>query len=135
MLSVTLPPVDELVRGKYRIICCFMQSIINSCPLKPKYSFVRNLNTVISYIDTMPTIENLSLKDLSAKIAMLMALCNADRSLDLITLDPNFRQYSSAGVTCTIPGLTKIRRSGQPVQSTYPNFPENAKLCPVMTLQ
>ena len=82
----------------------------------------------------MPTIENLSLKNLSAKIAMLMALCNADGSLDLIALDPNFRQYSSAGVTCTIPGLTKIRRSGQPVQSTYPNFSENAKLCPVTTL-
>ena len=66
---------------------------------------------------------------------MLMALCNADRSSDLITLDLNFRQYTSAGVSFTIPGLTKTRRAGQPIQSTYPSFPENVKFWPVTTLQ
>ena len=64
-----------------------------------------------------------------------MALYNADRSSDLIALDLNFRQYTSAGVSFTIPGLTKLRRTGQPIQSTCPSFPENAKLCPVTTLQ
>ena len=131
MLSVTLPPVDGSVVGKHPIICRFMQGIFNSCPPKPRYSFVCNVNTVIFYMDTMPPNEKLSLKDLSAKLVILMALCNADRSSDLIALDLNFRQYTSAGVSFTIPELTKTRRAGQPIQSTYPSFPENAKLCPV----
>ena len=135
MLSVTRPPVDVSVIGKHPIICCFMQGIFNSRPPKPRYSFVCDVNTVISYMDTMPPKEKLFLKDLSAKLVMLMALCNADRSSDLIALDLNFRQYTSAGVSFTIPGLTKTRRAGQPIQSTYPSFPENAKLCPVTTLQ
>ena len=51
--------------------------------------------------------------------AMLMALYNADRSSDLIALDPNFRQYTSGEVKFTIPGLTKTRQSGQSIQSKY----------------
>ena len=135
MLSVTLPPVDGSVIGKHPIICRFMQGIFNSRPPKPRYSFVWDLNTVISSMDTMPPNEKLSLKDLSAKLVMLMALCNTSKSSNLITLDLNFRQYTSAGVSFTIPGLTKTRRAGQSILSTYPSFPEIAKLCPVTTLQ
>ena len=101
-----------------------MQGIFNSRPPKPRYSFVWDVNTVISYMDAMPPNEKLSLKNLSAKLVMLMALCNADRSSDLIAVDLNFRQYTSAGVSFTIPGLTKTRRAVQPIQSTYPSFPE-----------
>ena len=39
---------------------------------------VWDVNTVISYMDTLPPNEKLSLKDLSPKLVMLMALCNAD---------------------------------------------------------
>lgn len=31
--------------------------------------------------------------------------------------------------------IPKTRRSGRPVQSTYPSFPDNDKLCQVTTLQ
>ena len=75
-------------------------------------------------MDTIPPNEKLSLKDLSAKLVMLTALCNDDRLSDLIALNLNFRQYTSAGVSFTIPGLTKTIRTGQPIQSTYPSFPE-----------
>ena len=81
MLSVTLLPVDGSMIGKHPIICRFMQGIFNSRPPKPRYSFVWDVNTVISYMDTMPPNKKLSLKDLSAKLVMLMALCNADRSV------------------------------------------------------
>ena len=72
MLSVTLPPVDGSVIGKHPIICRFMQGIFNSRPPKPRYSFVWDMSTVISYMDTMPPNEKLCLKDLSAKLVMLM---------------------------------------------------------------
>ena len=66
---------------------------------------------------------------------MLIASSNAGRSSDLVALDLNFRQYTSGGVTFTIPGLTKTRRSGKPIQSTYSSFPDNSNICPVATLQ
>jgi hypothetical protein len=59
---------------------------------------------------------------------MLMALSNADRSSDLAALDLNFRAYTGDGVRFVIPGLTKTRRNGPPLEVFYPSFPENPRV-------
>ena len=65
---------------------------------------------------------------------MLMALANADRCSDLAALDLNHRTFQGGGVRFIIPGLTKTRKSGPPVEAFYPTFPEDPKICPVETL-
>ena len=72
---------------------------------------------------------------LSHKLAMLMALANADRCSDLAALDLDFRTIQQNGVRFVIPGLTKTRRSGPPMEAFYPSFPDETKLCPVTTLR
>lgn len=57
-----------------------MQGIFNSWPPKPTYSSIQDIIIVILNIDSRPPNDSLSLKQLSAKLAMLMAICNADRS-------------------------------------------------------
>ena len=66
---------------------------------------------------------------------MLMALANADRCSDLAALDLSFRSFQDEGVKFVIPGLTKTRRNGPPIEAFYPEFPENLKLCPVKALK
>ena len=56
------------------------------------------------------------------KVAMLMALSNADRCSDLAALNLNFRLYWTDGVLSTIPGLNKARWSGPLLQSFHPSF-------------
>ena len=34
-----------------------------------------------------------------------------------------------------IPGLTKTRKDGPPIEAFYSEFPENQKLCPIRTLK
>ena len=77
MISVTLPPIDGSVIGKHPFIHRFMQSIYYS---KPKHSIA--WNEVITHINTLPSNEHLSLKELSGKLVILvaLALCNADRA-------------------------------------------------------
>ena len=50
------------------------------------------------------------------KLAMLLSLSNASRSSDLRALDLHYRSYSEDGVLFRIPGLTKTRCSGAPIQ-------------------
>lgn len=73
--------------------------------------------------------------ELSAKLAMLMALANADRASDLHLLDLNFKQVLSHGVRFQIAGLSKTRRSGPPREVTYFAFTECENICPVATLE
>ena len=63
-----------------------------------------------------------------------MALANADRSSDLAALDLNYRFSQSNGEKFIIPGLTKTRRMGPPIESFYPVFREDLRLCPVQAL-
>ena len=78
--------------------------------------------------------EHLSLKNLSLKLVVLMALTSANRSSDLHALDLKFRRYTPEGVIFVLPTLTKTRRSGCLKEYFYCKFNEE-NLCPVHTLQ
>ena len=111
-----------------------MQGVFNSRPPCPKYSTTWNVDVVINYLQSLGPSELLSLKDLSLKLVVLMALTSANRSSDLHALDLKFRRYTPEGVIFTLPTLTKTRRSGPPKESFYCKFKEEI-LCPVHTLK
>ena len=92
-----------------------------------------NVSTVVSHILKMPPV--LSLKELSKKLAMLLALSNASRSSDLHALDLRYRAFHEGGVTFKIPTLTKKRRSGPPKEVSFTAFDQDPTLCPVATLK
>ena len=109
-----------------------MQGVFNLRPQCPKYSTTCNVDVVI--ICNLWVLQNfLSLKALSLKLVVLMALMSASTSSDLHTLDLNFHRYTP-GMIFTLPTLTKTRRSGPPPkESFYCKFKEI--LCPVHTLK
>ena len=90
---------------------------------------------MVSYIANGRKAEELSLKELSKQLVVLLALCNADRASDLKALDLKFRQYTPEEVRFQIPGLTKTRRSGPPREVSYKIFNDDRNLCPVNTLR
>ena len=101
----------------------------------PRYSFVWDIEIVLSHIKDMPSSPQLPLQKLSWKLATLMAVANADRASDLHLLDINFMQITEEGVTFKVPGLSKTRRSGPPREVTYTRFREADIICPVTTLR
>jgi integrase len=93
------------------------------------------VDIVLSFLENAPSNDQLSFSFLSHKVAMLFALANADRCSDLAALDLRHRSFQVDGVKFVIPGLTKTRRSGPPIEVFYPSFTVNSKLCPVQALR
>ena len=127
------PPIDGVLIGKHPIVLRFMQGVFSSCPPCPKYSITWNVDAVINYLHSLGPSENLSLKSLSLKLVVLMALASANKSSDLHALDLNFRRYTPEGVIFILPTLTKTR-SGPPKEPFYCKLKDEV-LCPVHTLQ
>ena len=74
--------------------------------------------------------ETLSLKQLSKKLALLMALVNANRVSELQTLDLKYRTYRPKGVVFQLSTLGKKRVVGAPLkQMVFGVFPEDSRLC------
>ena len=104
-----------------------MQGIFNTPLSKPRYNSVWDAEMVLNHIKNMymPLCHGeLCLAELSGKLAMLLALTNADRASDLHLLDLNFEQVLSHGVRFQIAGLSKICRSGPPLKVAYIAFKE-----------
>ena len=134
-ISMTHHEVDGVRVGQHPIVSRFLKGIFNSRPPAPRYSVTWDVDVVLQYLRGLPQNEDLSFQALSHMVAMLMALANADRCSDLASLDLDYMQYQVNGVKFVIPGLTKTRRSGPPLEAFYPAFPDEPQLCPVKALQ
>ena len=100
----------------------------------PRYSFVWDIEIVLSHIKDMPPSSELPLQKRSWKLATLLALTNANRASDLHLLDVNFVQITEQYASFKIAGLSKTRHSGPPREVTYTRFRETEIICPVTTL-
>ena len=133
-ISMTHDEVDGTRIGQHPLVSRFLKGVFNSRPPVPKYSFTWDVDTVLSYLGDLPNNEELTFQLLSHKVAMLMALSNADRCADLAALDLDYRFSQPNGEKFVIPGLTKTRRMGPPIESFYPAFQDDLRLCPVQAL-
>ena len=134
-ISMTHEEVDGVRVGQHPMVSRFLKGVYNLRPPAPKYTVMWDIDTVLDHISELPDNDHLDLQQLSHKLTMLLALTNADRCSDLTALDLSYRTYLGDGVRFIIPGLTKTRVSGPPLEALYPAFPENRKLCPVQTLR
>ena len=132
-ISMTHDEIDGTRVGQHPLVSRFLKGVYNSRPPAPKYLVTWDVDMVLTYFRSLPDNQELSFQALSHKVAMLMALANADRCSDLAALDLNHHTFQG-GVRFIIPGLTKTRRSGPPIEAFYPAFPEDPKVCPVQAL-
>jgi len=108
----------------------------NEKPPMPRYSHFWNFGVVLRFIKQLGENSMLSLKWISIKTAMLMALTHPSRSADLSTLDVHSRTYTSKGVIFQPSHLSKQSRSTKPVKEFFfPYYATDKALCPVMALK
>ena len=134
-ISMTLEEIDGSRIGQHPLVSRFLKGVFNQRPPTPKYGATWDVDIVLQYFRTMPKNEDLSFQTLSHKLAMLLALANADRCSDLAALDLDYVRPQINGIKFIIPGLTKTRRSGPPLEAFYPYFTEEPQLCPVKTFE
>ena len=134
-ISMTHEEIDGTRIGQHPLVSRFLKGVFNQRPPTPKYSCTWDVDIVLQYIRRLPRNEEHSFQSLSQKLAMLMALTNADRSSDLAALDLDYVRPQINGIKFIIPGLTKTRRSGPPLKAFYPSFVKEPKLCPVKAFE
>ena len=113
-----------------------LKGVYNLRPPQPRYTATWNVDGVLRYVRGLGDNEELTLKVLSKKLALLMALVEASRTSELHALDLRFRVFKPEGVFFTLATLTKKRQPGTPAKRLFFGaFPDDGKLCVVKCLR
>ena len=132
MLKLT---TNEAV-GENDMIKRFMKGVFNTRPTKPRYNYMWDVETVLTFLETLVPIDRIDLKNLTLKLVTLTALITGQRcqSLHLMKIDhmqemeDRFRFIIVDNVKSSAPGRK------QPVL-VLPKFEENVNRCVVFTMK
>jgi hypothetical protein len=128
-LSAYHPEIEGYKIGQHPIIKQIMQGAFNGNPPKPKYSDTWDVDTVLKYIIGLGDNDGLSVKNLTQKLAMLMALTSACRGSELHKMNPTLMTDKTDEVTFHIAGLTKSKSLSRPhISITFQEYADEPKL-------
>ena len=135
-ISSTHPMIDSLRVGEHPLVVQLLKGAYNLRPPLPRYSSTWEVAKVVSFLDQLGSNGSLSLKDLSQKLGLLLALTAMERESEVIAHDLRYRQFSPEGVIFHLPELTKKSRVGHDLKrSFHASFPSNTNLCVVDCLK
>ena len=118
--------------GEHPLVTRFLKGIFELKPSLPRYSSVWDVGTVLKFLQSLPEIKELSLRQLTEKLATLLALVTAQLCQTLAFLDMRFMQELSDKTVFTIRENLKTTRPGKhlgPIEIL--TFPQDPRLCPV----
>ena len=130
-LSSTHPKIDGYPVGQHPYVLNLMKGILNNRPPKPRYSYTWDVRQVTEYIEKMGNNSSLSLKQLSLKLATLLAITCPKRVSSMARLYINHLGLSPEGATFTLTRPTKTSRPDETVTAFFSSFQTNLVLCPV----
>ena len=120
--------------GSHPLIKRFMKAVFNGRPALPRYQFVWDTDTVLDYLKQQDIL-SLSLKELSARLAILLALTSGQRCQTLHALDLRDASVSSVGVKFVVSSIVKHSRVNKPQPEIMVKpFTTEQKLCLFTTL-
>ncbi|KAJ8915276.1 hypothetical protein NQ315_014784 [Exocentrus adspersus] len=105
-------------------------------PTAPKYKETWNTDTVLNYLEKLPSLETLTLKALSKKLVTLLALIKAHRVQTLSLIKIENISISDADISIKVPDLIKTSGVGkyQPLLK-IPFFIDRPALCATSVLK
>ena len=128
--------VDGVSVGTHPAVTRLLKGVFHLKPPMPRYSSFWDVGTVITYFKSLGTNEGLTLRQLTLKTVMLLALTRPSRSADLSQLDIYWRSYQSNGVTFRPAHLAKQNKSSKHRPDFFfPYFKDDPMICPVETLK
>ena len=119
--------------GQHPLVIRLLKGISNERPPRPRYTTTWDVSKVTSYLSSLGDNKTLSLKQLSKKLVMLLALISPEQSSVLADLDTRYLKKHPDGFTF----LTNPRKTGDPTSESsvsFPSLPEDLSLCPLACL-
>lgn len=123
--------VDGVSVGQHPTISRLMAGVANARPPQPRYISTWDVDKVIAHIESKGDNQNLSLKDLTLKTVMLLALTRPSRSADLHGLNIELLRSSPEGISFMAAQPAKQTKAGKVAREYFfPRFNENPLICP-----
>ena len=120
-IPMTHLPVDGICVGSHPFISRLMKGIFNLHPPCPRYVQTWDVSVVLHYLKYLSPAPLLSMKNLTLKLVMLMALVSLCRANLLHKLDLRFRVFKRDGVLFTLPPVGKSSRVTSPPIDIFPD--------------
>ena len=133
-ISATHQWVDWKPIGQHPLVIRLLKGISDERPPKRRYTTTWDVSKVTSYLSSLGDNKTLSLKQLSKKLVMLLALISPERSSVLADLDTRYLKKRPDGFAFL---LTNPRKTGNPTSESsvsFPSLPEDLSLCPLACL-
>lgn len=122
--------------GSHPLVVRFMKGVYNLRPAKSRYVYTWDISVVLSYLRKLSPVNSLSLKVLTLKLVMLLALTLASRtqSLHLLSIEDMKKGFSSYILIYS--GLLKQFKSGRnnPVAEIFA-YPPDRRLCALFVMK
>ena len=134
-MSSTLCNINNVAVGSHPLVIRLLKGVYNLRTPSPRYSSSWDFTKVTSYLKTLFSLDQLSLKSLTLKTVMLCALSSALREQTLGALDIKFLNKSGNSLSFTVSERLKTSRPGKSTRKVeFLSLPEDNYLCPVATL-
>ena len=128
--------MDGVSVGTHPAVTRLLKGVFHLKPPMPRYSSFWDVGTVINYLKSLGANEGLTLRQLTLKTVMLLALTRPSRSADLSQLDIHWRSHQCDAVTFRPAHLAKQNRSSKHIPDFFfPCFKDDPLICPVVTLK
>lgn len=116
--------------GRHPLVVRFMKGVFNIRPVVHNNVNIWDVSFVLRYLTRLSPVSDLSLKDLTFKLVMLIALTNASRSQTIHLLDLKHMQKRKDGFYFTMNSLLKQSRPGyKNPQISLKAYPPDRRLC------
>lgn len=127
--------VNSCRAGNHPLVNRFMRGVFNLRPTKPRYTETWDVTPVLQELRSMYPLHNLSLKELTLKLVMLMALTQAARVQTLHLLVLTGISTGDDYISVQLGGNIKQCRPNYNIQSVkFQAYSKDASLCVCKTL-
>lgn len=96
-----------------------MRGILKENPPMPKYRELWDIDIVLRYLKGLPKNKDLTIKMLSKKLTILLAIASPKRVSELARFDVRFMTMTPEYVTFRLPGLSKTQKNCTSKEVTY----------------
>ena len=112
-LSTVIHPPEGCTFGHHPLVARFLKGVFTARPALPRYQEVWDVSVVLKYLKSLHPPEQLSLKDLTLKMTMLIALLSGQRCQTIHALDTTTMVLSADKCVFYIYELLKTSRPGK----------------------
>lgn len=133
LMSFQFP--GQFTMSNHPFIIRYLRGVFNCCKPAPRYQETWDVAPVLKYIELLFPLEKLSLKDLTMKLVMLLALTSGQRCQTLIFLNTGAMSVTPDYYLFHIKEHVKQDRPGKLLSSVFVRKYPKEQLCTYTTLQ